>query len=57
MARVTAIIFSLVLLPICVLYAAQPGCSVPPNPSPNLPPPPAQPVLSPGNSPRFYTII
>ncbi|MCX6001023.1 MAG: hypothetical protein NTY79_00560 [Chloroflexi bacterium] len=57
MARVTAIIFSLVLLPICVLYTALPGCSVPPSTSPGLPPPPAQPVLSPGGSPRFFTII
>jgi hypothetical protein len=57
MNRAFAVIVSLLLLPISVLFIAQPGCSVPRSPSPVLPPPPAQPVLSPGDSPRFYTII
>lgn len=50
-------ILSLVLLPICILCAAQPGCSTPPEQPTSLPPPPPQPVLSPGSSPRFLTLI
>jgi len=57
MSRIAAVFLSLLLLPIAVLFITQPGCSVPPGRSPVLPSPPAQPVLSPGDSPRFYTII
>jgi len=57
MNRAFAVIVSLLLLPISVLFIAQPNCTVPPGQSTVLPAPPAQPVLSPGDNPRFYTII
>jgi len=57
MKRAFAVIVSLLLLPVGVLFIAQPGCAIPPGQSPGLPPPPAQPVLSTGDNPRFYTMI
>ena len=57
MSRIAAVVLSLLLLPTAVLLAAQPGCAITPSQSPDLPPPPAQPALSPGNNPRFFTVI
>lgn len=55
--RLAVIVFSLILLPAFLMFTAQPGCTVRSSQPPDLPPPPAQPVLSAGSSPRFITTI
>jgi len=57
MSRIAAAVLVLLVLPTAVFFSGQPGCSVPPGRSPDLPPPPAQPVLSTGDNPRFFTVI
>ena len=57
MRRLAVIVLFLMSLPVSVILIAQPGCSIRPSQAPELPPPAAQPVLSPGDNPRFNTVI
>jgi hypothetical protein len=57
MSRIVAVVLCLLALPLAIFVTGPPGCAIPLSQSPGLPPPLAQPLLSPGDNPRFYTII
>ena len=57
MLRIAGTVLSLLIFTVAVFITGQPGCSIPAGQSPDLPPPPAQPVLSAGDNPRFFTVI